>query len=496
MTQGGPVDLGARRRRSEVAGALLVLTLGVCCFYCHPVFAQAADDPIVYPAHRGLRGSLAILGGRTLAEENPDVLFTPASVQKLWVATAALHLLGPEHRIVTRIVGPEPRGGVLPGDLVVEAEGDPTWSRRFFADAPETPALALAQQLRDEGIRRIAGDLVVDVHAFPGRSFPPSRSMGDLAFGFAAPLSALAVDDNAFWVRIAAGSRVGAPGRLERIASAGIDIELVNRMVTVGAERDGDGTVDFLPLWPSDPSDPGGFLVRGEYPLSEPPYRLELAMPNGDAYAAEVLKTLFEAQGIEIEGGVRVETERVYEYESPRLLARWESPPLAERLVPILTDSRNWHAEMLLRVLARKETGRGRSVDGLGVLREFLEESVGMPPDALVLDDASGISPYNLLTPRAVVKLLDWARRQVWFSQFSAALASRGRGTLEAWPALPTLRAKTGTLRGSLTLAGYLDRPGATEPIVFAIFLDHRPGERPPQRAEIARWLQSLPAVE
>ena len=490
---GRPVIDGRTRRFDPcrvLAGVFALLLIGLVVGP-RASFAQG-DDEVVYPAERGLRGALARLGDRTLAAEHPDVLFTPASVQKLWVAAAALHFLGPEHRIVTRVVGAAPRGGVVAGDLVVLAEGDPTWSRHFFADAPRTPLLALAQQLRERGARRVEGDLVVDVHAFPGRSFPPSRSIGDLAFGFAAPLSALAVDDNSFWVRIAPGSRVGAPGRLERITRGTADLELAHHIVTVGAERDGDGTVDFLPLWPTDPSAVGGFLVRGEYPLSEPSYRIELGVPNGDAYAGEVLRGVLEAEGIEIAGRVRVETRRVLDAEPPAVLAHWESPPLARRLVPILADSRNWHAEMLLRHVARNETGAGRTVDGLALLREFLEESVGLEPDHFVLDDASGVSPYNLLTPRAVVTLLEWARRQSWFSHFAAALASPGRGTLEAWPNLPPLRAKTGTLRGSLALAGYLEHPTSSEPVAFAIFLDHRPGERPPQRVEIARWLRGL----
>ena len=178
---------------------------------------------------------------------------------------------------------------------------------------------------------------------------------------------------------------------------------------------------------------------------------------------------------------------------TPVELASLESPPVAEMLRPVLTESDNWAAEMLLRALAAELHGEGRSDSGLEIERQFLEETVGLPAESFELDDASGLSPYNLLTPRTTVELLRFGWHQPWRESLRAALASPGRGTLAIWGALPEIRAKTGTLRHTVALAGWIPptAPGG-EPLFFAGFLNHRPGDRGALRAELRRFVHSL----
>ncbi|MEM6792931.1 MAG: D-alanyl-D-alanine carboxypeptidase, partial [Acidobacteriota bacterium] len=186
-------------------------------------------------------------------------------------------------------------------------------------------------------------------------------------------------------------------------------------------------------------------------------------------------------------------------------LAELASPPLGRWLPAILEDSSNWHAGMLLRVLAAEKTGAGRLGDGLELVAAFLEEEVGLSPKTFALDDASGISPLNLWTPRSLAALLLWSWEQPWRGALTGSLAAPGRGTLEGWrrlgPAasLPAnLVAKTGTARHTDALAGYLLAPpgGAESPLVFACLLNqnletHAAGRR--RLAAEVRGLARLP---
>ena len=444
----------------------------------------AGDDSTT----RGFRGALAIRNGEVLFSEHAEGLFTPGSVQKLVVCAAALHHLGPDHRVTTRLVAAgRRRGPVLTGDLVVLAAADPTWSNRFLNDDPRFPLKDLARQLSETGIRRVEGDLVVETGRFPGRPFPPSRAVSELAYGWAAPTSALAVDDNVLRVEMGPSKQVGAPGVLRLLASnaEGAELRLENHLRTVGRERHGEGTVDFLPVWES-----GTLVARGEYPVSEPAYRVEVVTPRPTYAAALALKAALTNQGVEIAGEVRIEPSggvRAGRQE----LARFASPPLAEWLPAILEDSSNWHAEMLLRVLAAEVKGEGRDTTGLELEERFLVEMVGLPEASFALDDASGLSPYNLLSPEAVVSLLRWAWTQPWRDNFLDALAAPGEGTLKinVWGRLPPLAAKSGTVQHSLALAGYLGPRSAAEPVVFAVFLNHRTDERAALRTEIVKLL-------
>ncbi len=481
------------RRPSAALAAALVLSLAAGG---PAAGAAVAEDAAAGAPERGFRGFLAVRGERVVAAENAARLFTPASVLKLVVAAAAVHYLGPGYRVTTRIravgellPGDGPGRRTVAGDLVVEAAADPTWSERFFPDDRRAPLAELARQVRGRGVTRIAGDLVIDVRRFPGRPHPLSRPLSELAYGYAATTSALAVDDNAVEVEIAPGRRPGDPATV-RLTGGGSAPRVAGRIRTVAADRHGKGTVGFQPLWESST-----IVVRGEYPVSEPPYRIALAVPAPDLYAGEELAAALDRHGVEVDGRVRVSAEAsdLPGIASAPVLAEIESPPIAALLEPILTDSSNWHAEMLLRLIAAEVLGEGRYDEALELERRFLVDEVGLAADSFALDDAAGLSPYNLMSPEAVIGLLRWARRQPWGRIFAAALAVPGRGTLKAWRGLPPVAAKSGTIRDTVALAGYLDPapdPPGGEPLAFVCFLNHRPGDRWRLRREIAELVR------
>lgn len=452
--------------------------------------APAEDAP-------GLRAFLAVRGGDVLASENAELPVTPGSVLKLVVTAAAVHQLGLDYRVETLVRGPAPSEGTLDGDLVVVAAGDPTWNERFFEADPRAPLLGIARELRGRGLRRVTGDLVVDRSRFPGRGAAVSRPASELAYAYGVPASALSVDENTVRVEIAPGEKVGDPARLRPLPGAE-RFDWKNRMRTVGCDRHEHGTVDIQPVWET-----AEIVVRGEYPVSEPSYRIAVAVPDPDRHAGLALREALAAEGISVAGEVRVVDQGV---SAGEVLARFRSPPLGEILTPILTDSQNFYAEMLLRLLAAKALGTGRDDEALKLVSDFLTEEVGVRPGSFSLDDGSGLSPYNLLSPAAVVTLLRWIGRQSWRDAYFAALARPGVGTLVgAWGNLPAgLRAKTGSIRGSVGIAGFFkedDRPlggsegGHDQMVYFAAFVGHRREEAPILRGELAAWVRSLPRL-
>jgi D-alanyl-D-alanine carboxypeptidase/D-alanyl-D-alanine-endopeptidase (penicillin-binding protein 4) len=423
----------------------------------------------------GWRGVLVVRGGQVLAEENADRFFTPASVNKLYVAAAALELLGPGYRVETEVSAlGEIARGELAGDLVLRAAGDPSWNGRFFAGA--SPLDDLARQVAAAGIRRIKGRVRVDASRFPGRASPATRAIAELPLGYGAPTSGLAVDENTVKVEISPGrqkgDRCGA-----RFVGESYGLELRNEMVTVGRERDTKGTVEIQPVW-----EERKITLRGEYPLSEPSYQLDLSVPDGDAHAGAAFKAALARAGVIAENRVEVSRQAL---PPGKRLASVKSAPVAEMLPLLLTESHNWYAEMLLRMIAA-QVGEGRSDDGLRLVREMLETQVGVEKGAVFFDDASGLSPFNLTTPRAMALLLEWSLARPWKESFLRALATPGKGTLAAWPALPAgVAAKTGTVQNTLGLAGYLS-PRGSSPTIFVVFWNQTPENRGALRRDTA----------
>jgi D-alanyl-D-alanine carboxypeptidase len=70
--------------------------------------------------------------GTVLYAHNADKLFVPGSVTKLLTEGTVLRLLGPDYRFHTYVyrTGPVSAAGVLEGDLVLVASGDPNLSNR------------------------------------------------------------------------------------------------------------------------------------------------------------------------------------------------------------------------------------------------------------------------------------------------------------------------------------------------------------------------------
>jgi D-alanyl-D-alanine carboxypeptidase/D-alanyl-D-alanine-endopeptidase (penicillin-binding protein 4) len=143
--------------------------------------------------------------------------------------------------------------------------------------------------------------------------------------------------------------------------------------------------------------------------------------------------------------------------------------------------SQNLHAELWLHHLGRRPfCGDGSTVAGARLVRAFLEHA-GIDGDDFVFFDGSGLSGHDLVTPRATVRLLQYASGQPWFGDWKASLPVGGvdAGLLERFGKAPLaghVFAKTGTLGEARALSGYVDcASGRT--VVFSIMVgNHAPG--------------------
>jgi D-alanyl-D-alanine carboxypeptidase/D-alanyl-D-alanine-endopeptidase (penicillin-binding protein 4) len=128
---------------------------------------------------------------RVLYALNETKLFTPGSTTKLVTEGTAMGVLGADYRFTTRVYRTGPvSGGVLKGDLVLVASGDPNLSNRLKPDGtlafenedhsydadPSTRAVPgdplqvlkdLAKKVKAAGITSVSGSVIVDASLFP-----------------------------------------------------------------------------------------------------------------------------------------------------------------------------------------------------------------------------------------------------------------------------------------------------------------------------------------
>ena len=144
------------------------------------------------------------------------------------------------------------------------------------------------------------------------------------------------------------------------------------------------------------------------------------------------------------------------------LIASETSPPVTEILDWMMLWSDNLLAERLARLSAR---AAGETLDIAGVDRIYRKLLAHFEIDAtkLVVKDASGLSKQNRITAILIGELLYKIRKDEKFALLYKALPISGvSGTLNdrfintAPSAVGLIRAKTGTLNGTATLAGYV----------------------------------------
>ena len=145
--------------------------------------------------------------------------------------------------------------------------------------------------------------------------------------------------------------------------------------------------------------------------------------------------------------------------------------------------------------VAGRELGEGGSWRaGLEVERRFLTDEVGLDPAEFHLRDASGLSAGNLITPRALARLLMFARTEP-IVQDALPVSAGARGSLRS--RLTDLggrvRAKTGGIRNVDSLSGYVTTQGGRE-LVFVVIANG--AAFPGSRAAIDDIVRAAAAVE
>lgn len=141
-------------------------------------------------------------------------------------------------------------------------------------------------------------------------------------------------------------------------------------------------------------------------------------------------------------------------------LFTYESPPLRDILPHFLKPSQNQIGEILLKTLGRMQTGIATSDSGAAVVARTLR-AWGVDSSAIVVHDGSGLSRHDLVSPEALVRVLDQMRRDSTFGAYYAALPIAGvDGTLEyrlrGTAAALNAHAKTGSMDRVRAMSGYV----------------------------------------
>jgi D-alanyl-D-alanine carboxypeptidase/D-alanyl-D-alanine-endopeptidase (penicillin-binding protein 4) len=384
------------------------------------------------------------------------------------------------------------------GNLTIFGRGDPSIAARFNNGDYFKAIDDLATRIAAAGVKRVEGDIVGDESYFVGPKYGAGWNWEDLTWYYGAEITPLTVNDNALDLFIKPGPAVGQPAVITTGPPDPL-LTIVNKVITSakGLRREisihrglGENSI----------------TITGTIPLEDRGYTGGIGISHPGLLFVYLLRTSLAQKGVVITGKSRTTGET----SQPALItgtavastasaspfqneiAILQSPPFSVIAAQTLKPSQNLYTELILRTLGKvtpppaTTSNLGQTSEELGIeaVKSFLK-TVGIRPEALNLDDGSGLSRNDMITAEASVQLLTFMSKHRYASIFRDALPIGGvdgtlRNRFRGTPAENNVRAKTGSLSSAASLGGYVTT-AAGEKLAFSIMVNNYPRDVEPR---------------
>ena len=409
--------------------------------------------------------------GHVVARREAGRRMVPASNMKLITTGTGLHALGADYRFETGIgYTGTVEEGTLHGDVYVVGGGDPTIGvSDTVAVKPDALFWRWKSMLKEAGISRIDGRIIGDGRAYEGHLENQSWSYDDTGTYYGAGCNALSFYENAVDYNVAAG----AEGEPVKVTQRYPDTPWMHfgNLTSTGPK----GTGNSLYLYTTDLAPYSE--MRGTYSVERKPKIEHFANKYGALTCAYYFWQNLRDTGWDISGGY-ADIDRggyvrgkdfvpAYKAGTPTMLGTSKSPVLSRivRQTNVLSD--NFYAEAIFRQMGEKASGIAVYDSCRVAVYDVLESLVPGKLEGIRIEDGSGLSRLNTVSPSFLVDFLRAMSRSKAFDAFLASLPKPGEGTLNTLlPKLTDdqkdrLRLKSGSMDGVLCYSGYiLDEEG------------------------------------
>lgn len=392
--------------------------------------------------------------GNFVFESNGNKGLSTASTQKIFTAAAALETLGKDYQFLTTAnYSGELSNGNLDGNLFITSTGDPTLgSWRYEGYKPENFKQKLIQALKDQGISKISGDLVIDDAYFDFQTVPGGWPWNDLGNYYGAGVWGVNWRENQFDMQMSGGE----------IKNLNVDLPNVSWVNDVRTGGNSDQSLIF-----TAPNSEVAY-INGKLPVKT--ITVSGATPNPPLTLGQEIKGWLTESGIEFNGKIkstsqqRIAGEQISVAPKSNLLLEYKSPTLDKIIFWFMRKSVNFYGETLIKTLGKEKKKEGSFDAGIAYLKEFWKAK-GINPIMINFADGSGLSPQNYVSARAEVQSLLWSQKQVWFKEFFDGFPTQSNG----------MKMKSGTMKDTKSFAGYHTSKDGNK-YVFAIIINNYQG--------------------
>ena len=423
------------------------------------------------------------MSGHVVAQREAGRRMVPASNLKLITTGTALHALGPDFRFETEIgyTGEVDADGTLHGDVYIVGGGDPTIGvADTVAVKPDALFWRWKSLLKDAGISRIDGRIIGDGRAYEGHLENQSWSYDDTGTYYGAGCNALSFYENAIDYVVSAGVE-GEPVKVTQRYPETPWMHFGN-LTSTGPK----GTGNSLYLYTTDLAPYAE--MRGTFAVDRKQKIEHFANKYGALTCAYYFWQNLRGTGWAVSGGYADIDRNGYvrgrdfvpadKAGTPKLVGKSESPALSRivRLTNVLSD--NFYAEAIFRQMGERASGVAVYDSCRVAVADVLEDLVPGGLEGLRLEDGSGLSRLNTVSPAFLASFLRSMTRSRGFNAFLASLPKPGEGTLAGLlPKLPAdqkarVRVKSGSMDGVLCYSGYILDESGNPKFVFSLMVN------------------------
>jgi len=320
--------------------------------------------------------------GNILYAQNRGKQFVPASTLKILTSLAAIHFLGEDYHFPAHYCYDEKSK-----NLYIKGYGDPLFTSEVIED--------LSQEIILKTKIKEVHHIVIDQSYFSKQIDIPGK--GDSLNPYDAPVGALCANFNTLMFQW--------DNQIKRFISGELRTPLLD------------------------------FFHNDIHKTNLKKGRITLAQSQSYLYPGLLLKYFLEKKKIPVTGSVRVENVSLKNEKANIFLSPFELKVVIQRL---LQYSNNFIANQLLLSIGAKAYGEPATLEkGRQAVRDFSNQHLNL--DTLVIDEGSGLSRSNRISPDQMLKIL------INFMPYHELMRQEENDFF-----------KTGTLTGVRTRAGYL----------------------------------------
>jgi D-alanyl-D-alanine carboxypeptidase/D-alanyl-D-alanine-endopeptidase (penicillin-binding protein 4) len=427
----------------------------------------------------------SVEGGNPTLTHNGAKSLNPASVMKLVTTNAALDLLTPAYRWKTEIYRDGVvANGVLTGNLIIKAYGDPSFKSQEF--------WRLLMSLQQAGIKEIKGDLIIDKSFFSKNIETRNTFDNETWRAYNSMPSAFLVNgrNTSFkFTTIKSDLNVDHVNIVQEFEIP--ELQIINEMrVIPGPCGEWRNHMSYsVKAKTNDRLEVGKVVTfTGNFSPDCADKYLELSIFNDEQYAFYTFRKLWDELGGKFSGELKVQQNsqespadavKVSEKVPERVLVQMSAP-----LGDVVRDINKWSnnlmvRQLLLTIAAEKLSPPATEAKGAIVIKDWLSskkfKGSALSFNKLVIENGSGLSRIERISAEHLSQMLVSAYNSPVMPELMSSLpilALDGTVTkrLKDSPVAGRAHLKTGSLDGVSAIAGYvLDKQDKRQVVVMII---------------------------